>query len=111
MATVLTTQAIERSTYPVTVIFYDENGDVVSPNSGLTWTLTDGNGNVINNRSTVSITAAGTVTVVLSGADLDMDDGNERFLLLEGTYTGDLGADLPLKDQARFYITNLVGVS
>lgn len=111
MSTLLTERAIERSTYAVTVVFTDANGDNVTPNAGLTWTLTDCDGAIINNRSAVPIASAGTVTIVLSGDDLDLDDGSQRYLLVEGTFTSDLGSNLPLKSEARFRIANLVGVS
>lgn len=107
----LTDNANEQSTYPVQVAFYDETGANVVPNSGLTWTLLDRAGGTVNNRGTVPITAAGTITIVLYGADLDMSDGYERYLLVEGTYTSSLGTALPLKEQARFHIQDLVGLS
>ncbi len=111
MSTYLTTPAIEQSTYAVVVVFNDENGDNVTPNAGLTWTLTNCNGDIVNGREDVAIASAGTVTIALYGNDLDLDDGTERYLLVEGTYTSSLGADLPLKSEARFRIVNLNGIS
>lgn len=109
--TYLTDKAQEQGTYPVQVAFYDENGDNVAPNAGLTWTLLDRAGGTVNNRGTVSIASAGTVTIVLTGADLDLSDGYERYLLVQGTYTSSLGTALPLKEQARFHIEDLTGLS
>ena len=110
MSTLVTTNASERSTYVVAVSFTDENGANVTPNSGLTWSLYNYGGTVINSRADVSIAAAGTVNIVLSGADLDYDDGDERYLLVKGTYASSLGTALPLNDEVRFRITDLVGV-
>ena len=103
--------AIEQSTFAVEISFTDEEGAALIPNSGLTWTLTDKEGTVINARQDVAITSASTVTVVLSGGDLNTDDGNYRVLTIEGTYNSSLGNNLPLKDQAEFYISDLVAVT
>jgi hypothetical protein len=109
--TYLTDNAQEQSTYAITVVFTDDNGDVVTPNTGLNWSLYNRAGSVVNSRGTVSITAAGTVTIALYGSDLDVDDGYERYLLVQGTYSSSLGTAMPLKQQARFHIADLVGVS
>ncbi|HDM76324.1 MAG TPA: hypothetical protein ENG51_07620 [Deltaproteobacteria bacterium] len=112
MPTTLTTHAVEKSTFVITVAFQDEQGNSVTPNE-LTWTLTDMNGNVINNRDQVSITPASSVDIVLSGDDLALEgDAPElRVLTVEGTYSSDLGSDLPIKDSVRFIVDNLVAVS
>lgn len=110
MPSTLTTEAVERSTYVVDLTFTDENGDAVTP-TAVTWTLTDELGNVVNGRDAVSATAAATVTVVLSGLDLAVGGdlvGVWRRLLVEATYTSDLGAGLPLKDEIRFKIGDTV---
>jgi hypothetical protein len=109
MPSLITTRAVDRSTYAVDVSFTDESGSNVSPNSGLTWSLFDCAGAVINNRGSVSIASAGTVTILLYGADIDYDDGDERYLLVEGTYSNSLGTALPIRDEAQFFISNLVG--
>ena len=112
MPTTLTTHAVEKSTFVITVAFQDEQGNSVTPNE-LTWTLTDMNGNVINNRDQVSITPDSSVDIVLSGDDLALEgDAPElRVLTVEGTYSSDLGNDLPIKDSVRFIVDNLVAVS
>lgn len=109
--TYLTDKAKEQSTYVVSVAFTDENGDNVTPNSGLTWTLLNRAGGTVNSRGTVSIAAAGTVTIALYGDDLDTADGYERYLLVRGTYSSTLGTALPLVEECRFHIEDLVGVS
>lgn len=111
MPTKLTTNAIERSTYVITATFTDEDGDAEIPNSGLTWTLTNEHGTVINSRTAVAITAASTINIVLSGADLDIDDGKFRVVTVEGTYNSTLGSNLPIKDEARFTVSNLTAVT
>ena len=109
---VLTTYAKEGSTYIITIAFEDENGDAVTPNEA-TWTLTDPAGNIINSREAVTISSLSTsIDIVLSGDDLMSleSNGNERRLLIEGTYDSDAGSDLPLKDEVTFYIDDLVAV-
>ncbi len=69
MPATLTTNAVEKSTYIVTAAFTDEDGDAVTPNAGLVWTLTDMNGVVINSREDVSISPDTSVDIVLSGND------------------------------------------
>jgi hypothetical protein len=111
MATYLSAHAIEQGTYAITVAFTDDTGDAVIPNAGTTWKLTDVSGNVINSRSAVDITEAASVVIVLSGADLAIGtNGKERVLYVSGTYNSDLGNNLPLKQEVRFYIDDLVNV-
>lgn len=108
----LSTPAVERSTYAVGVTFTDDNGALVTPNSGLTWTLTDDSGSVINSRSAVAITPATSVTIVLHGDDLAIGtNGRRRILYINGTYDSSLGSGLELKDEVRFEISDLVNVS
>lgn len=112
MPTKLTVKANEKSTFVIEARFADENGAAVTPNSGLVWTLTDAAGKVINNKASVAIAPASTVTIVLSGNDLaagQLDD-LRRVLTIEGTYNSSLGNNLPLKDQAEFSLYNLVAV-
>lgn len=100
----LTEAAKEGSTYPITVAFYDENDAPVTPESGLVWSLRDGNGNVINGRENVAIASASSIRIVLFGADLAVTEtsGTERVVTVEGTYMSDLHEDpLPLVDEVR----------
>jgi hypothetical protein len=106
----------EKSTLGIVVDFEDEDGNAVAPSSA-TWTLTDNNGNVINNRQDEAISPAASVTIVLSGDDLqittdELSSGMVlRRLLVEGVYTSNLGNDLPLKESCFFSIRNLAAVS
>jgi len=109
-AIIRTPNAIEHGTYAITVSFFDESGAAVAPNTGLAWTLMDLRGNVINARTSVVITPAETVTIVLHGDDLALPDpsNSTRVVLLVGTYNSTLGLDLDLRDQVVFAIDNLV---
>lgn len=110
MPTELSAHAIDQSTYIITVAFTDEEGAAVTPNA-ITWTLTGGGGGIINGREDETITPAPSLSIVLFGDDLDYSDGSERILMIEATYDSDLGSDLPLRDQVRFSIDNLIAVA
>ena len=108
MATTLTTQAVDRSTYVVTAAFTDAAGAAVIPDS-ITWSLSDGDGNIVNSRTDVSIAVpAASNDIVLSGADLDYDDGPERILIVEAVYDSTEGLNLPLKGECHFRIDDLI---
>ncbi len=112
MPATLTTHAVEKSTYVITVALTDEDGAALTPDS-LTWTLTDDQGNVINSRTAVSIAVpAASNDIVLSGADLAVDvaKGTKRKLTLEGVYDSDYGNDLPLKEEVEFEIDDLIAI-
>lgn len=105
----LTVNPNEESTLAVTATFTDEASQEIMPVT-LSWKLTDEDGNVINSRSSVSITPATSVTVVLSGDDLALQNSSDeghRAILFIGTYDSSLGNGLPLNDEARFIIENL----
>lgn len=115
MATLLNKTAIEKSTFAVVASFTDEAGDPVTPDS-ITWTLCDPDGNPINNRQDVPVAApADTVTIVLSGADLQiLDSSNDseiRHLEISAVVDTSLGNDLPLKESAIFKVLNLKSIS
>lgn len=106
MPTLLTTEAVEQSTFVIRASFTDEAGAAVAPNSGLSWTLTDVVGNVVNSRSAVAISPATTITIVLHGDDLAVADAyrdNRRLLTIEGTYTSSLGI-LEIVDWMQFTV-------
>lgn len=110
MGTVLTVKADEESTYVITFAFLDEDDNPVTPNSA-TWTLTDGQGNVINGRTAVSIVPiVQTGDIALSGNDLAIPDGVagdvERYFRISALYDSSLGSDLPLTGEAKFTIEN-----
>jgi len=106
----LTDKAIEKSTFAITAAFTDSAGNAVVPNS-LTWSLADRDGTIINSREDEAIaTPAASVTVVLSGDDLELDDPDNpvRVFLIQGDYDDPvLGSGLPIKEEAIFEISNL----
>lgn len=111
MPTTIKTQAVEESTYVVTVSFTNAAGTAVTPTSA-TWSLLDKDGEIVNSRNAVTISSLSTsVDILLSGDDLQIADGKTRKLLVEAVYSSDEGSNLPLKDQLTFQIQDLVGVS
>ena len=108
-------QAIEKSTYVVNVAFMNELGQPVTPVSA-SWSLRDNKGNVINNREIVNITSPEvSEDILLTGNDLtlqpDEHERGERVLTIEATYNSSMGNILPMKEEFRFFVTNLIGVS
>jgi len=107
----LTTHAVEKSVYGITVSFFDSAGASVAPKT-LTWSLTDTEGAVINSLKDVVIsTPASTETIVLKGDDLQMIDqakGKEaRLLIISATYDDAvLGNDCPLREEICFVVEN-----
>jgi hypothetical protein len=112
MPVTLSPGATEESTYVIEVSFKDEDSAAVVPNS-VSWSLTDDNGTVVNGRDSVAVASpASTITIVLSGDDLVIETfGVNRTLLIEAEYDSTLGSGLPLKDEAKFPIYDLVKVS
>jgi len=109
MATRLQKVAKDRSTFIVTVAFYESetNGDPVTP-TAVTWTLTDREKNIINAREDVSVASpAQSVDIVLYGDDIDHDDGAWRRLVITATYDSDAGIGLPSRDVCTFAIADI----
>lgn len=102
--------ATEGSAYPVTVTLTDDAGSALVPDTA-TWTLTDLGGNVVNARNAVELTPGSSMTLVLSGDDLDVATGYEnaeRCLIIEGTYTDPtFGSGLDFRQEFRFTIDAL----
>lgn len=109
MATNLTVSAVEESTYIVSAAFTDEDEAAVVP-TAITWTLTDINGVVINDREDVAITPAATVYIVLTGDDLAVSDTPVRVVTVSATYNSTYGTGLSLKGAAIFKLENLVAI-
>lgn len=117
MPTELTEEAVEKSTYTITISFTDEDGNSVIP-STMVWSLVDINGKIINEREEVSIDSPSTSeTIVLTGDDLQILETEarrssvKRWIVLEGTYNSDAGNNLHLRDQVQFPIINLKKVT
>lgn len=113
MPTHLSEIADEKSTFVVSVPFVDENNAAITPDTGLNWTLSDRDGDVINARSGIAITPATTIHIALSGDDLALPDINDRIrvLTVQGTYDSALGNNLPIKIEVTFEIASLSKVS
>ena len=110
MTSVLTT-VNERSTLSFEVAVTDLNGDPVTPTS-FTWSLTDRDGTVINSREDVVATPGTTVTVNITGADLQIVDStaDQEYRLF--TVKTDMGASgLPVNHEVAFWVKNLTKVS
>ena len=104
--------AEEQSTYPVLVRCEDEQGSAVVPNEAF-WSLMKLDGEIVNGRDRIPLTPSFEMTVLMTGDDLAVEDGEtrKRTLLIEGTYDSDMGNDLPIRDSARFRIKDLKGVA
>ena len=111
MSVTITTHAIEQSTYIITAQFKDADDATVTPNS-IAWTLTDRDGTIQNGRDAVALTAATTVTIVLSGTDLTLVTGGDelKIMYFDVDYDSTEGTGLPLKEEARFFVDALVNV-
>ena len=108
----LTEKAGELSTYPITVVFRDEEGTLVVPDSAV-FSLTNVVGEIINSRDETAMTPlASTYTIVLKGNDLAVlvNESLERRVAIEATYTSSLGTGLPLNLQIEFEIEAMAGV-
>jgi hypothetical protein len=109
------TKATEMSTFIVKASFYDDEDQEVAPDT-MAWSLTDEDGNIVNNREDIEISGPEQVEyIVLFGNDLAILDGEhgeeERNLVFEGTYTSNRGSDLPLNGQYTFYVRGIKKVT
>lgn len=110
MPSKLDINAKDQSTFVITLTFKDEDGNLVAPDTAK-WTLTDKDGNVINNRQDVEIVSPSSVEeIVLKGDDLKYSDGSIRILAIEATYTSSLGTGLPLNDSITFAVEDIKAV-
>lgn len=108
------TSAYEKSTYIITVAFYDEDGTALTPVSG-NWSLTNGVGAIVNSRDQVTISGiAASQDIVLGEADLTIVGSADktRVFTVEAVYNSvDHGNSLPLKSSARFKVINLDAIT
>lgn len=100
VAETLSTEALEDSTFVVTVAFTNEDEETVTPQT-IEWSLKNEGGAVVNSRSAESETPANSIDILLSGDDLDPGTATVGRLLLTvtATYNSSLGNDLPLMGQ------------
>ena len=106
-------RAPEGGTFGIRCDFVEKTpeGDVpFTPKIDPVWSLMDSNGQPVNGRTDVPITAAQSITIVLKGDDLALTGGSaKRYVLVEGTYDGILGTDLTVIKEVSFQIDNLKG--
>jgi hypothetical protein len=98
--------AEEEGTFHIICTFDDEDGVDCAP-SAIAWTLSDGDGNILNGRDAVAVGSPATsVTITLQGTDLSIVAGqtNERLFLIKWTYNSTYGAGLINYKQASFII-------
>jgi hypothetical protein len=109
----IATAVVEKSTLILAVGFQDENGSGTVA-SGVVWSLTDEDGNVINSRSDVVASGSGSaMTIVLTGLDTELqalkadgfsDDG-ARQLVVKGFYNSPTnGNGLNMTGEFRFVV-------
>lgn len=120
MPIALSARATEESTYVVTAAFTDEAGTSVAPTS-ITWTWTNDEGTVINNRLNVVVAVpAASIDIVLSGADLALSAGEitrgVRVMTVKAVYTSGTipapaGVGLTLNKSLVFVVEALALVS
>ena len=76
----------EKGSGAIGASFTNLNDEPVTPNT-FKWTLSDLEGNIINNRSEVLVTPASTVWVLLKGDDLLINSSkNRRTFTIQGTF-------------------------
>jgi hypothetical protein len=103
----------EKSTPTFQVSFVDESGVAVIPLTA-TWSLKDVAGTVVNSRSAVSMAPmASTKNITLAVADTTFGASEngplaERKLIVEYTYTSDMGIGLSDKVATRFFIERIL---
>lgn len=105
----LTTKAEEGSTYVITATYYDEDDNAVTPDS-VAWTLTDGDGTVVNSRENEAIAVPSTSNDIVLGADdLRCSSGRDetRVLILEYVYDSSAGSNLTGTAQASFIVQKI----
>ena len=109
MPVTIATHAREGGTIILPVYFTTEDGDGFTPNS-INWKLTDDTGTVINGRSSVSLTANSSTSVVLTGDDLAITGTVRKIVKVKifGTYNSDYGSNLTYREEATVVIDNLV---
>lgn len=114
MAEIITSpMAEEGGTYVLSLTIKDENGDPLVPSS-LTWSLYDGERNIVNGREDVVISPTdSSVDIVMKNQDLLISESEEyklkemRIVRISGTYDSTYGDNLTLEKEARFYIVNM----
>jgi len=107
----------EKGTISFEVSFFDEENRAVAPTEIL-YSLVDSRGTIVNSIQQKPISSPeSTVTITLSGDDLQLltheaySSKVYRFLVIEATYTSDIGEGLKMKESIRFKVENLIFVT
>jgi hypothetical protein len=102
-------EAVEESTFIVTVEFFDSDGAAVAPRL-VDWTLRDQDYAIVNGRDAVDVPTPGTsIHVALTGDDLTLPDSTkrQRYLFVRAIYDSTVyGDDLHLTEEVRFKIVD-----
>ena len=99
--------ANEGGTYVIQVKPKDEDQNDVMLNS-LQWTLTDLNGDIVNNNKDINVEETDldyVINIVLT--DKDLTPGY-KILTLKGTYHSVYGTNLPITAAVKFYVSDLL---
>lgn len=107
--------ANEGGSKVVTAVFTDEDGADVVPNS-VNWTLVNEAGSVINSRENVVVSVAQSVSIVLSGDDLPwygakITDTYPIYVSFNVEYDSVLESDVPLVEEQKINVRNIIGTS
>ena len=98
-------QTNENGSYLIEIKFKDENNKWKIPYN-LTWTLTDLQGNIINNCENVEISNPdNTIYISLNGDDLTP---GWKIVTLKGKYDSTNAPQLNIRETFRFYVTDLI---
>lgn len=104
------TSAKEGNTYIISYAFYDEAGSSMTPVSA-SWNLKDNLGNIVNNRSAVSIiTPSSSGNIVLTKEDLRYEKNSSTFRIftLSATYESVYASGCTVAESAIFDIDPLI---
>lgn len=108
-----TVEAMEQSTFGVTVsAFTDTEGTAVTP-ATFSWTLIrKSTGDIVNDREDVSETPAASIRVVLAGDDLQRYTGDDglRQLVMQWTYDSDDGSGMVGREVLTFFVRDVQSV-
>lgn len=103
----------ERGTKSIALsVSYESAGvEVAFVPKTASWSLYDINEVIVNGKEDEPISSlAASITIVLSGLDLDASVNDElRRLVVKGTYDSALGTDLPFVKEVQFHIIKIAG--
>jgi hypothetical protein len=88
----------------LSLAYTDEAGASMIP-TGITWSLYDDNGAVVNSRSAVVVSPASTVSIALIAADCTaLVSPTRRRIVVTATYTSVYGVGIPLVYCGEFFV-------